>query len=227
MKKRDITAPHTTISGSTTGHITGSDLAAMGAGREASKPDSPVFHEVQRMQAFRIWLPIALVAGATWYEFVRRLVFEDPGLVHRIPYWIVILLTAVFGVGIPVFGLLAMRLVTEVHPGLLTVRVTPFPRARLPMEAIKIAQIREYSALKEYRGYGVKVSRRNGRAYTARGDKGVQMVLGNGSLVLIGTQRPEELMAALRSAGAELEETSGKGRRHGGKAAADTGWSEP
>ena len=222
MKKSDIAAPRIMGGSSTTGHITGGDLAAMGAVGEASKTGSPIFREVQRMQAFRVWLPIAMVAGAAWYEFFRRLVFEDSGVTYSIPDWIVVILTVVFGIGTPVLGLLTMRLVTEVRPGLLTVRLTPFPRAKLPLEVIKIAKIREYAALKEYRGYGVKAGRHSGRAYTARGDKGVQMVLANGSLLLIGTQRPTELMAALRSAGAELEETSGKGRRQGGKAAADT-----
>jgi hypothetical protein len=181
-----------------------------------------IFREVQRLAEYRIWLPIALIAGATWYEFLRRIAFDDPTVPHSVPDWAVVILTVIFGVGTPLFGLLAMRLVTEVYPGLLTVRLTPFPRARLPMQVIKIAQIREYSALREYRGWGVKVNRRNGRAYTARGNKGVQMVLANESLLLIGTQQPKELMAALRSAGAELEETSDRGRKRAQKTGADT-----
>ena len=58
--------------------------------------------------------------------------------------------------------------------------------------------------MREFGGWGIRVSR-NGRAYNASGNTGVQLVLADGSHILIGTQRAEELLAALRAAGADID----------------------
>ena len=64
--------------------------------------------------------------------------------------------------------------------------------------------MRTYSSFKEYGGWGVRSSRSNGRAYNAYGDQGVQLIAGDKDLILIGSQRPEELLTAIRLAGADL-----------------------
>jgi hypothetical protein len=65
------------------------------------------------------------------------------------------------------------------------------------------AEVREYSALREFGGWGIRVGR-SGKAYSAYGTQGVQLWLKDDSRILIGSQRTEELAAALRLAGAPV-----------------------
>jgi hypothetical protein len=89
-----------------------------------------------------------------------------------------------------------MRLVTEVRDDGLHIRVFPFFRRRIPWDQIASASARTYRPLRDYGGWGLRWNRQ-GVAYTARGDRGVQLVLGDGRRVLIGSQRPEELVKAV------------------------------
>jgi hypothetical protein len=63
---------------------------------------------------------------------------------------------------------------------------------------IKSYEIRSYSALKEYGGYGIRYGTK-GKAYNVYGNRGIQIEFQDGKCLLIGSQRPEELMQALES----------------------------
>jgi hypothetical protein len=54
------------------------------------------------------------------------------------------------------------------------------------------AEVRTYSPLREYGGWGIRGPRKR-RAYNVSGDEGVQLVLVDGCVVLIGSQRANEL----------------------------------
>lgn len=64
---------------------------------------------------------------------------------------------------------------------------------------IEKCYIRKYNALTEYRGWGIKVNMtwQNGKAYTTKGNQGLQLKLTNGKKILIGTQQKEELQRTL------------------------------
>jgi hypothetical protein len=106
----------------------------------------------------------------------------------------------VFGLGLPLAGYL-LRLVTEVRPGDIHMRVFPFRGSHIALKDVVEAEAREYSGQREYGGFGVRVSARAGKAYTAYGTNGVQLWMTGEERILIGTQRPEELIDVLRGAG--------------------------
>ncbi|OFW61001.1 MAG: hypothetical protein A2133_04295 [Actinobacteria bacterium RBG_16_64_13] len=166
----------------------------------------PLFHEVQRFRQWIFVVPVLGVTGIVWWQFLQQVVLGNPQGSDPIPNWLAWVLFLVFGLGFPAFGWM-VRVVTEVWPGELRVQLVPFRRAHIPVRTIRKAIVREYSPLKEYGGWGMRISRSNGRAYNAYGNRGVQMILDGGALVLVGSQQPEELLAALRSAGADLENT--------------------
>jgi len=58
--------------------------------------------------------------------------------------------------------------------------------------------VRKYSPLFEYGGWGLRWSL-NGKAVNVRGNMGIQVVLKNGSRILIGTSNPEDAKMALDS----------------------------
>jgi hypothetical protein len=167
----------------------------------ASKMTPALFREVQRFRQWFLYVPIAVVTGVVWWEFIQQIVLGRTVGDEPIPDWMAWALTIVFGLGFPAFAAM-VRLVTEVRPGELVVRLFPFRAKRIPTAEIASAETREYSPMREYGGWGVRVSRGSGRAYNAAGTQGVQLVLADGSRVMIGSQQPEQLLAAIRAAGA-------------------------
>lgn len=173
-----------------------------GASGVADTGAPPLFREAQRFRQWFFWIPIAVVTGVVWWQFVEQIVLGHPQGTNPIPNWLASILLIVFGLGFPAFAAI-VRLVTEVRPGVLSVRLVPFRTKRYPVQELSSATAREYSPMREFGGWGMRVGR-EGRAFNAYGNTGVQLVLTDGSRILIGTQRAEELVAALRLAGARV-----------------------
>ncbi len=165
---------------------------------------TPLFREAQRFRHWFFWLPIAIVTVVIWYQFAQQIVVGRPPGTEPIPDWAAWVLTLVFGIGFPVFAVI-VRLVTEVRPGTLSIRLVPFPGRHIPLREIQSVESREYSPMGEFGGWGIRVSRDGGKAYNAYGKQGVQLMLSDGKRVLIGTQRADELIAALRLAGVRVQ----------------------
>jgi hypothetical protein len=180
-------------------HMSGGEKA--GATVDMATP--PLFREVQRFRVWFFWMPLLVVTGVVWWQFGEQVILGHPQGTRPIPDWTAWVLALVFGLGFPAFALM-VRLVTEVRPGLLLVRLAPFRFKRIPLREVDSAQAREYSAMREFGGWGIRYSR-NGKAYNAYGNTGVQLVLADGSRILVGTQRAAELLSALHSAGADFD----------------------
>lgn len=108
------------------------------------------------------------------------------------------------GIGVPIaitalFVLLKLH--TEVRPDGIYVRFFPFHIhfKRFASEDLSECYARQYKPILEYGGWGIRYSIRNGRAYNVSGNKGVQLVFDTGKKLLIGSQNPEQLEAAIRS----------------------------
>ncbi len=69
-------------------------------------------------------------------------------------------------------------------------------RFRIPAGEIRSAEAVTYRPLAEFGGWGIRFGLGGTRAYTARGNRGVR-IEADGRKYLIGSQRPEELAAAL------------------------------
>ena len=161
-----------------------------------------VFREVQRFRQWFFWVPIAVVTGVVWWLFGEQIILGHPQGQQPIPNWTAWVLALVFGLGFPIFASI-VRLVTEVTPDAILVRLAPFGAKEIPLRTIDTAMDREYSAMREFGGWGIRTTR-YGKAYNAHGDKGVQLVFKDESRILIGSQRPEELAAALRQGGVKI-----------------------
>ncbi|MCL5734573.1 MAG: DUF6141 family protein [Actinobacteria bacterium] len=161
-----------------------------------------VFREVQRFRQWFFWIPIAAVTGVVWWQFWEQVVRQHPQGQHPIPNWAAWLLAIVFGLGFPAFAAV-VRLITTVTSRELSIRLAPFKTRRIPLDSIATAMARQYSPMGEFGGWGIRVSR-NGKAYNAYGDMGVQLELKDGSRVLVGSQLSEEFVAALRLGGVRI-----------------------
>jgi len=96
--------------------------------------------------------------------------------------------------------LLFSKLETSISQDEIQYRLFPFQwnMRKISREQIADVFVRKYSPLFEYGGWGLRWSL-NGKAVNVRGNMGIQLVLKNGSRILIGTSNPEAAKMALDS----------------------------
>lgn len=159
------------------------------------------FSETQRFNQW--WIALILIGvnsiflfGVYWQVVAGHTFGDNPmsdtGIL--ISTGILLLLTA---------GFYAMRMDTVVDRDGIAVRFVPFHMQykRLAWSDLAKAEVRTYNAFGEYGGWGLRLGGRNaGNAYCVRGNKGLQLTLANGKKLLIGTQQPEAVEAAVRKA---------------------------
>ena len=92
------------------------------------------------------------------------------------------------------------KLQTEVRRDGLYVRFYPFhlTARKKPLEKVVSLRAITYRPIWDYGGWGMRFGR-GGRAYNVRGRQGVRLEFDNGKHLLIGSQRPEELAAAIET----------------------------
>jgi hypothetical protein len=103
-------------------------------------------------------------------------------------------------VGLPVVLVVGfLRMTTEVTPTDLRVWFGWIPTYRriVPVGTIARLEVVSYRPLADYWGWGIRSGRDGERVLNARGDRGVRIELGDGTRLLIGSQRPEALAMAL------------------------------
>lgn len=163
----------------------------------------PVYREVQHFRQWWVWLVVLAVAAFMWVGFVLQIGMGRSFGSKPMPDAMLWAFTLLFGLGLPAF-FLVLRLVTEVFADRLTVGLAPFRRRGIPLADIAEAEAVTYRPLADFGGWGVRWAGSRGMAYNASGNRGVQLVLRDGRRVLVGSQRPEELVLALRSVSAPL-----------------------
>jgi hypothetical protein len=126
---------------------------------------------------------------------------------QRFSTWVYVLVVAVtlLIVGVCAYMLMS-RLETQIKDDGVYVRFYPNHRAykKYTWAQLKAVYVRNYSPLSEYGGWGLK-GFKGDRAYNMRGKTGLQLVMNDGSKLLIGTQCGAELEAILRRTGHYLE----------------------
>jgi len=162
----------------------------------AIQPPSAIFREEQRF-GWWIYALLALMMAMAWSLLDGSAPIGQgfAGRHHR---------TFLFGVSaglvVPagiVVGVL--RMTTLVTPT--DVRVwfgfIPTYRRLIPISAITGVEVVQYRPIIDYRSWGSRHGRDNERVLSARGNRGVRLTLVDGSRILIGSQRPEELALAV------------------------------
>ena len=119
------------------------------------------------------------------------------------PPWVYVLLGAVLALILAL--LLGMRLTTRVDRGAVSMRLGFLYSTRVPLSEILRAEAVAYRPLRDYGGWGVRGFGRR-RAINVRGNRGVLLIRTDGSSLLVGSQRPRDLLNALARAGVTTED---------------------
>jgi hypothetical protein len=102
----------------------------------------------------------------------------------------------------PVLVLGVLRMTTEVAPG--SVRVwfgwVPTYRRLIDLSAVVRIEVVQYRPFRDYGGWGIRIGRDGERVLNARGDRGVRLFFSDQQKLLIGSQKPEALAAAIERA---------------------------
>lgn len=148
------------------------------------------FTETQKFRQWWLWLFMIAVTALELYRLPQH-IMEHKALVFT-----------KFGIVIAVALLLyAVRLTTRIDGTGIHYAFFPFHWSEKHIDWADVAEayVRQYSPLGEYGGWGIRYSFGNGKAYNIAGNKGLQVVLKSGKKILIGTQKQDELNAALQS----------------------------
>ncbi len=158
-----------------------------------------IFREVQHFRLWWVVVLLGLVTALQWWAFVTQILLGRPFGSNPGPDWLIWVFWIVFGILFPI-AFAALRIDTRVEPGLLRVRLAPFSHLRIPLSTIRHAEVVTYRPIRDFGGWGLRWSAK-GRALNAYGSRGVQLVLDNGTRIMVGSQHPEELVSALTTAG--------------------------
>ena len=95
--------------------------------------------------------------------------------------------------------MLAAKMTTQVDDDGITIRTLFFINRRISYDEIVTAQSVVYKPLRDFGGWGYRIGP-GGKAYNMSGNLGVQLVLMRERRVLIGSQKPDDLAAAINGA---------------------------
>jgi hypothetical protein len=160
-----------------------------------SRPAPPIFYEQQSFPQRRTRILLAIPPGAMLLLLAWQVILGHPWGTKPMSNAGVIGWTAFLW--LVYFRLVTVRLVSHVDLKTLSVGMRGLWRARrIPLMEVASAKVVAYDAARDYGGYGVRTMR-HGKAYIAGGNRGVRLELLKGGAVLIGSARPEELLAAI------------------------------
>ncbi|WP_316842352.1 hypothetical protein [Pedobacter gandavensis] len=165
-----------------------------------------IFSEKQRFRQWWLWLIFLGINGLFLAGAFKQIIggeqFGDKPMSNSgllISVTVSLLITVLFFI---------LRLETRINEKGIYVRFYPFHMSfrYYPWESINKANVRKYSAIMEYGGWGIRFGLMgNGRALNVSGNQGLQLVFNNDEKLLIGTHKPEELKQVLNALGKHME----------------------
>ncbi|NMC82652.1 MAG: hypothetical protein GYA63_07370 [Armatimonadetes bacterium] len=161
------------------------------------------YTEVQRFE--QLWirlliiiLPIVVVVPQAWGVY-RQLVMGIPYGGNVTPDAVLVLIFLVSSAVVLGIAWLIMKaeLTVRVMPNELSINFAPITRRTIPWSKIRSAESVTYKPLLEYGGWGLRYGKK-GMAYNVSGNRGVLLEVEGSGNILIGSQRPDELAAAIQ-----------------------------
>lgn len=156
------------------------------------------FSETQKFRQWWLWFLFAGIKGVMGFFIVTQVLFGTPfgssvvdNVLLLIGFLFMLVLSLLFFI---------MKLETRITDTGIAVRFYPIQLKfrNYKWEDIDQMYVREYAPLSEYGGWGIRYSLvGKGRAFNVSGRMGLQLVFKDGKKLLIGTNKPEDLIQVL------------------------------
>lgn len=158
----------------------------------------PVYHEVQHFKQWWLWALVIVPSGLAWWPLIQQVIGGRPLGQDPAPNWLLWVIWVCVGLGLPfLFG--RTGLVLDVTGDTVRIHYRPFVRRVIALSDIERVEARKYNPLKEYGGWGIKGWSKTKMAYNVSGNRGAELTLTDGRRVMLGSQRAEELAAAIEA----------------------------
>ncbi len=160
-----------------------------------------IYREVQRPRLIWLWMVILPVAAFFWYCFIKQVIFGLPVGNKPAPDVALVIFWIIFSIGLPAF-FKKMKLVTEVRKNGLYIRYVPFYpgyREFLFKDIDQYVRV-TYSPVKRFGGWGVRFNTEGETGYIVSGNEGIELLMADGNIIVLGTQNASRLMEAIESA---------------------------
>ena len=164
-----------------------------------------VFKEIQRFNQWWLIALFVLVYAKIGYDLL--LLFKDntevntDGLAQSIFPGVILVLVTIL--------IFSITLETRIDEKGVSYKFYPFhfKAKNIPWIRLEECSVRKYSPILEYGGWGYRGVLKsqlfgfgkNGRAYNVRGNIGIQMILKDGSKILLGTQKMQQAKDVIRN----------------------------
>lgn len=153
-----------------------------------------LFEEVQSRTNRQTILVFRTISIIFLIALVVNLLLQK-GTATIFTYFLIIILAILIVLNL----ILPSNLTTQIRSDGIYVRFPPFQPAFAKFYWTDIAEVylRNYDALSEYYGWGIKISAK-GTGYIVAGDVGIQIIFKNGNKVLITTKKGDEVNEILK-----------------------------
>ena len=166
-----------------------------------------IFKEEQKFGSISLYLSmgviylgtILLFAYSAYSQFILNEPIGDKPMSDKGLLLTIVLV--LFVLAITGFLLFGSKLETTVTPSYISITFKPILKKAVIIghKDVKEYEIRRYKPIKEYGGWGVKQGvKKVGKAYNVHGNIGLQLYLYDGKKILIGTQRGDALLRAMK-----------------------------
>jgi len=162
------------------------------------------FKEEQKLKFVWIFLFLAILSFIfLFYVLFQQLILHKPWGSEPMPDSGLILVNIIIPLFLFSFYLIFRnsKLIIEVKEDGIYLRYPPqiIKNQIFKFENIEKYYLRNYNAIKEYGGRGAKAIRpKAGISYSVSGNKGIQLILLDGTKILIGTQKAQEFLMAIK-----------------------------
>jgi len=152
-----------------------------------------LFKETQRFKQKWIIILISIPLLITLWGIIQQVILGEPFGNNPAPDWV--LLLSLFVPLLIIAFIFGLTLHTRIDRNGIYYRFAPVHRHErwIKWSEVKDAYVRKYQPIKEYGGWGFRRGR-SGKALNTSGNMGLQIKFKDGKRLLLGTQKPEEIV---------------------------------
>ena len=144
------------------------------------------YYEIQQFRQIWVWLILLVAELAILFTILTRVMNL---------FVSIIIISVGFGF---IWLFYRMYLLTIIKEDGIQIKFFPFTDVIIPFKNIKDYKIKEYRPILDYGGWGIRFNKSD-KAYTVCGKIGLQIELSNGKKILLGTQKPDDLIQSVNN----------------------------